>query len=63
MVAAGRGYEPSSFTDRNSSAAPSIRTMPVIYLGYLDPQGRPIDQYNPVAGRAAAMGRAQPIRA
>jgi esterase/lipase len=39
MVAAGRGNETSSFTDRNSGGALSVRTTAVIYLSYLDPQG------------------------
>jgi hypothetical protein len=39
MVVTGRGNDPSSFTDRNSATALSVRTTPVIYLSYLDPQG------------------------
>ena len=47
MVVAGRGNEPSSFTDRNSATALSVRTTAVIYLSYLDPQG-PANMLNAV---------------
>jgi esterase/lipase len=47
MVAAGRGNEAASFADRNAATMLSIRTTPVIYLSYLDPQG-PANMVNAV---------------
>src|SRR5215471_4227411 len=47
MVVTGRGNEPSSFADRNSATALSVRTTAVIYLSYLDPQG-PANMLNAV---------------